>query len=123
MENNSEIENIILNSVQKNKSIISHYNFLLNDSIFCSLLPNLNQNDLEGINSYFKINAEIRSIEDKLMTNNSLNQKNEFVSFMNKYVFILARHNLFYRLIDIMFIMFKLSDRNVFVFLVNFLFL
>jgi hypothetical protein len=119
-ENSSETENIILNCLQEQKKRKSQYNLLLNDPKFYSLLEEKNlipEREEKALNENMKLNSEIRSIEGKLLFNQMMSQKNDFIFFFKKYLDGLVKHNLYYKLMDFFTFNFKFNERKLFDFL------
>jgi hypothetical protein len=120
---NSEIENMVLNTIQENKSILSQYNYLFNDPSFFILIEQISlisEKDEKKVMDNVKINANLKSLEEKLIYTNILNQKNEFVQFLDKYLYEMIRSKVFYKLMDFFVFYFNNNEKEIFQFLVNY---
>ncbi len=71
-----------------------------------------------NLNENYKINAEIRMIEEKILFYHQLNQKNEFILFFSKYLNSLAKFGVFYQLVDFFTYYFKFNEKRFFSILV-----
>lgn len=119
-ENSTEIENIVLSCLQDQKKRKSQYNLILNDPKFYSLLEEKNlirERDEKVIYENMKFNSEIRSIEGKLLFNQMMGQKDDFIFFLKKYLDTLVKHNLYYKLMDFFTFNFKFNEKKLFDFL------
>ena len=112
-----EIENIVMNSLHETKNILSEYNYLLRNSEFCKILKEFGlpgEKDEAKCNESFKINANLRSLEEQLILSHQLNQKNEFVMFLEKYINEMVKYKCYYKLIDFFVFYFKSNMKNLF---------
>lgn len=117
--NSEEIESIIVNSLQEQIKTESHINYFLKDQKFFSLMEekNLLEDNEQNLFLSLKLNDEIRSIEEKLNFYQLFSQQNEFIMFLKKYLNLLTKNNLFYRLIDFFAFYFKFNEKKIFKFL------
>ncbi len=119
-DNSTEIENIILNCLQEHKAIKSQYNLFLKDPKFFSILNDTNlipERQEKSLLENLKLNSEIKSLEEKLHFTQMLNQKDEFIFFVRKFLDTLIKHGLFYKLIDFFTFFFKFNQKKLFAFL------
>lgn len=119
LDNNAEIENIVASGIQEQKHFRSHYNMMLSDHLITNGLVMISEKEEKLILENNKYNSEIRALEDKILFNNNLNQKNEFLMFFDKLLVILTKSEFTYRLIDILYFYFISNNKRMFDFLVN----
>ncbi len=101
LDYNAEIQNIVFSTIEKNKSIKSHYNNLFSDTIFDTyFLPKIPEENDSLIFTNRKINYDSLCLQEKILFNKDLNQKNEFILFFKKYLIHLAKNGLYYQIYD-----------------------
>ena len=118
----SEIENIVMNSLHETKNILSDYNYLLKNSEFCKILKEFGlpgDKDEAKFNESFKINADLRSLEEQFILSHQLSQKNECVMFIEKYINEMVKYKCYYKLVDFFIFYFKSNMKNLFNFMVR----
>jgi hypothetical protein len=77
----------------------------------------IRERDEKVIYENMKFNSEIRSIEGKLLFNQMMGQKDDFIFFLKKYLDTLVKHNLYYKLMDFFTFNFKFNEKKLFDFL------
>ena len=121
LDYNTEIESIIFNSIQKNKSTKSEYNNIFNDYTFQNyFLTKINEENDIMINNNRKLNYEAFCLQEKLYFNKDLNQKNEFIMFQKKFITFLIKNNFYYRLYDYLYYAIILNEKWLFSILVKY---
>jgi hypothetical protein len=115
-DNTLEVEDIIYSRINLQKSFISYYNELLKDNKFLSLIElwNLFDDTQKNLSENLKITTELRSLEDKILFYSSINQNNELISFVKKYINLLIKNNLHYRLLDFFFFYYRINEKKIF---------
>ncbi len=120
-DNSSEMEDIINSQQHSQKLIKSFYtNFLQNTNIF-SLMQKYNlfeENEI-SLNENIKITSELRSFEEKILFYSMMNQKNELIIFIKKYLALLLKYNLYYRVLDFFMFYFQVNEKRIFSILEN----
>ena len=119
---NNEIENIVMNSLHEHKNILSEYNYLMRNSNISKVFKEfelLGEKDQDKCKESFKINANLRSLEEQMLLSHQLNQKNEFVMFLEKYTNEMVKYKCYYKLIDFFIFYFKSNEKKFFNFLVR----
>ncbi len=115
-DNTLEVEDIINSRINLQKSFISYYNELLKDNKFLSFIEqwNLFDDTEKNLSENLKITTELRSLEDKIIFYSSINQNNELISFVKKYINLLIKNNLHYRLLDFFFFYYRNNEKKIF---------
>jgi len=122
VDNSSEIDSIVIQNLQDQKSVRSEYNNLLEDQKFLDMLQQSNlilESDQKRLNQNLKSTSEMKSLEEKILFYQALDQKNDFIIFLKKYLSYLAKNDLVYRLIDYLMFYFKFNNKNLFSILVK----
>jgi hypothetical protein len=121
---NQELENMISNSLNEQKNNLSAYDSLFNDCSFYKIIKDLNMfSHIEDakIKENISINANLRSKEEQLLLSHLLNQKNEFVMFLEKYLNESAKLKCYYKLADFFLFYFKSNRMQLFNIIVSIL--
>jgi hypothetical protein len=115
-DNTLEVEEIIHANLNSHKNLKSYYNALLEDQKFFSILEksNILHDNEKNLIENFKITTELRSCEDKIIFYSCIDQKNELISFIKKYLNLLIKYNLHYRLVDFFFFYYKKNEKKIF---------
>lgn len=119
---NSEIDEIVTNSLHEQKNISSIYNILLNDLNFYKILEEHeihDEKDEPRYNEKIRLNANLRSIEEQLLLSHHLIQNNEFVMFLEKYFNELIKSKSYLRLVDFFVFYFRSNSKKFFNLLVR----
>jgi len=119
---NHELDNILLNSLNEVKNNLSAYDCLINDSSFYKIINDLNMfSHIEDakIKENISINSNLRSQEEKLLLSHLLNQKNEFIMFLERYLSELVKLKCYYKLADFFIFYFKSNRMQLFNILVS----
>jgi hypothetical protein len=118
LSNSEEMENVIVNTIKSHHNIKSHYNEFINNQTVIQGGVNLFKNSDNSFENN-KINSDLFTLEEKLIVNSSLNQKNEFLIFFRKFIQCVIKNSMYYRLIDFFFYIYKLNNKDYFSFLVG----
>jgi hypothetical protein len=116
-----EIQNIITSGLEENKNIKTIYNSLLRDHIFQSYFINLipEENDKRKLDNK-NINFELNCLQEKILFNKDLNQKNEFIMFFRKFIIQLIKNGFYFQLFDYLYYICCVNRKSLFQIVVKF---
>jgi hypothetical protein len=115
LDYNPEVQTIVTNGLEENKRIKNIYNHLTKDYIFQTHFINLipEENDHKKDENK-KINSDLICLQEKILFNRDLNQKNEFVMFLRKYILHLIKHGLYFQLYDYLYYVYFTNNKLLF---------
>jgi hypothetical protein len=120
LDYNQEVKNIITNGQDEIKNIKSVYNQILKDYIFHTRFFNLipEENDQKKFENKNQ-NDELICLQEKILFNHDLNQKNEFIMFFKKFIIQLIKNGFYYQLFDYLFYIREANKKILLDLLVN----
>jgi hypothetical protein len=120
LDYNVEIQNIECSTIERNKSIRSDYNDLFSDMMFDTyFLSKIPEENDSLILTNRNINYDSLCLQEKILFNKDLNQKNELMLFFKKYLIHLAKNGLYFQIYDFLNYTLNLNNGSLLSIVVN----
>jgi hypothetical protein len=120
LDYNHEVQIIVANGFEENKRVKSIYNHILKDYIFqtyfIKLIPE--ENDQKKDENR-KLNSDLICFQEKVLFNRDLNQKNEFIMFLRKFILQVIKNGFYFQLYDYLYYVYYANNKQLFSILVS----
>lgn len=112
MENNTEFSLMVLEATESNKKAKSDYFAVVSNQNFGDFVQPIKDTNSELLLSNKKANIEARSIEEKTFICNYMNQPQDFIVYLKKFIKHLIDERMYYRVFDYFMFLFNFNKKS-----------